>query len=50
MNGRMRRMAYKEQQRVAEIESRDAERENQRGQKPAPDDPPQEDDRADPAP
>jgi hypothetical protein len=27
MNGRMRRMAYKEQQRVAELEARDAERE-----------------------
>ena len=26
MNGRMRRMAYKEQQRVAELEARDAER------------------------
>jgi large-conductance mechanosensitive channel len=50
MNGRMRRMAYKEQQRMAEIEARDAERENQAGPKPAPDDPPQEDDRADPAP
>ena len=50
MNGRMRRMAYKEQQRVAEIEAREAERENQRAPKPAPDDPPQEDERADPAP
>jgi hypothetical protein len=50
MNGRMRRMAYKEQQRVAEMESREAERENQRAPKPAPEDPPQEDDRADPAP
>ena len=26
MNGRMRRMAYKEQQRVAELEAREAER------------------------
>ena len=26
MNGRMRRMAYREQQRVAELEARDAER------------------------
>ena len=46
MNGRMRRMAYKEQQRVAELEAREAERtkppENQQ--------PPQDDDSADPAP
>jgi hypothetical protein len=50
MNGRMRRMAYKEQQRVAEIEARESERKDQRGPKPTPEDPPQEDDRADPAP
>ena len=44
MNGRMRRMAYKEQQRVAELEAREAEKEK-------PKDPPQdEDDKTDPAP
>ena len=39
MNGRMRRMAYKEQQRVADLEAREAEPE-----------PAQDADRADPAP
>ena len=59
MNGRMRRMAYKEQQRVAELEAREAEREAATGAKPSePDqreDQPeperaQDADRADPAP
>ena len=52
MNSRMRRMAYKEQQRVAEIEAREAERAKHRGTAPKADPapPPQEDDRADPAP
>lgn len=53
MNSRMRRMAYKEQQRVADIEARGAEREGLKQAKPQePADPrPQEtDDSADPAP
>jgi cytidylate kinase len=33
MNGRMRRMAYREQQRIAELEARDAEREAAQGQR-----------------
>jgi hypothetical protein len=33
MNGRMRRMAYREQQRIAELEARDAEREAAAGGK-----------------
>lgn len=40
MNGRMRRMAYREQQRVAEIEAREAARAPKKGRKrkpPAPD-------------
>jgi flagellar biosynthesis/type III secretory pathway M-ring protein FliF/YscJ len=53
MNSRMRRMAYKEQQRVAEMEAREAERDSRRekkSQEPA-DQPGQEaDDSADPAP
>ena len=62
MNGRMRRMAYREQQRVAELEAREAEQREQTAQsapsgdrtrkrKPKP--PPagtQDPDRADPAP
>ena len=53
MNSRMRRMAYKEQQRVADIEARQAERDGLKQAKPQePADPrPQEtDDSADPAP
>ena len=55
MNGRMRRMAYKEQQRVADMEAEEARREAATGgDKPTRSDsegePPQEADRADPAP
>jgi len=53
MNSRMRRMAYKEQQRVAEIEAREAERDGRKEAKPPEpaELPPQEtDDSADPAP
>lgn len=53
MNGRMRRMAYKEQQRVAEMEAREAERDGRQDTKPEePVDPPRHeaDDSADPAP
>ena len=55
MNGRMRRMAYKEQQRVAEMEAREADREAAKGgdrpNRTGPEgEPPQEADRADPAP
>jgi hypothetical protein len=55
LNARMRRMAYKEQQRVAELEAREAEREAASGAKPADQVPPkaepaQDADRADPAP
>ena len=62
MNGRMRRMAYKEQQRVADLEAREAEREAaERPQRPQDDpvvepvvepepEPAQDADRADPAP
>ncbi len=55
LNGRMRRMAYKEQQRVAELEAREAEREAATGEKVTPEDrpraePAQDADRADPAP
>ena len=56
LNGRMRRMAYKEQQRVAELEAREAEREAATDGKPADQDQPkkaepgQDADRADPAP
>ena len=47
MNGRMRRMAYKEQQRVAELEAKEAERTTP----PDAEQPPQDaDDKADPAP
>jgi flagellar biosynthesis/type III secretory pathway M-ring protein FliF/YscJ len=56
LNSRMRRMAYKEQQRVAELEAREAEREA--GATPADQDQPtapptlpaQDADKADPAP
>ena len=47
MNGRMRRMAYREQQRVAEIEARD---EAEKRSAEARDEPPQDEARADPAP
>ena len=47
MNGRMRRMAYREQQRVAEIEARD---EAKKRSDKARDEPPQDEARADPAP
>ena len=55
LNSRMRRMAYKEQQRVAELEAREAEREAATGAKPAAQDQPtappaQDADKADPAP
>ena len=55
MNGRMRRMAYKEQQRVAEMEAEEAQRDAANGgKKPrrvdSEGEPPQEADRADPAP
>ena len=56
LNGRMRRMAYKEQQRVAELEAQEAEREAATDAKPADQDQPgkaepaQDADRADPAP
>jgi flagellar biosynthesis/type III secretory pathway M-ring protein FliF/YscJ len=40
MNGRMRRMAYKEQQRVADLEAKDAEREAAKQAKKTPKDPP----------
>ena len=53
MNGRMRRMAYKEQQRVAEMEAREAERDGRKDPKPEKTvDPPRHetDDSADPAP
>ncbi len=59
MNGRMRRMAYREQQRVAELEAREAEQTAQsapsgdptRKRKPkAPPAGAQDPDRADPAP
>ena len=55
LNGRMRRMAYKEQQRVAELEAREAEREAATGATPADQDqatapPAQYGDKADPAP
>jgi hypothetical protein len=52
MNGRMRRMAYKEQQRVAAAEAREAER-NAKPQKHPPtssDEPPQTPDGTEPAP
>ena len=48
MNGRMRRMAYKEQQRVAELEAKDAEREAARQSKKTPKDPPPADSQVDP--
>ena len=58
LNSRMRRMAYKEQQRVAEMEAREAEREAATGATPADQDQPeaptappaQDADKADPAP
>ena len=56
LNSRMRRMAYKEQQRVAELEVREAEREAgatpaDQDQPTAPTAPPAQDaDKADPAP
>ncbi len=55
LNSRMRRMAYKEQQRVAQLEARAAEREAATGAKPAaqgqpPAPPAQDADKADPAP
>ena len=61
LNSRMRRMAYKEQQRVAELEAREAEREAATGATPADQDQPtapptppaptaQDADKADPAP
>jgi hypothetical protein len=56
MNGRMRRMAYREQERIAELEAREAERTASRGgatrtaQEKPPPDAAQEPDRADPAP
>ena len=52
LNGRMRRMAYKEQQRVAELEAQQAERDRpQAGRKNASEDGrPQDPDSADPAP
>jgi hypothetical protein len=55
MNGRMRRMAYKEQQRVADMEAEEARREAEKGggkpTRPGSEgEPPQEADRADPAP
>ena len=58
LNSRMRRMAYKEQQRVAELEVREAEREVATGATPADQDqwtapptlPAQDADKADPAP
>jgi hypothetical protein len=55
MNGRMRRMAYKEQQRVADLEAKETQRDAAKGgTTPTPVDsegePPQEADRADPAP
>ena len=58
LNARMRRMAYKEQQRVAELEAQEAEREAATGAKPAAQDQPpappappaQDADKADPAP
>jgi hypothetical protein len=62
MNGRMRRMAYKEQQRVADLEAREAEREAaERPERPQDEpvvepvvepepEPAQDADRADPAP
>jgi flagellar biosynthesis/type III secretory pathway M-ring protein FliF/YscJ len=55
MNGRMRRMAYKEQQRVADMEAKEAERGAAEGGKKrtradSEGEPPQEADRADPAP
>jgi len=52
LNGRMRRMAYKEQQRVAELEAQQAERDQpSSGPKATPEDARAQDpDRADPAP
>ena len=51
MNGRMRRMAYREQQRVAELEAKQAERDAAKTPEKRPEAPPQDtDDRADPAP
>ena len=55
LNARMRRMAYKEQQRVAELEAREAEREAATGAKPPAQDQPtsepaQDADKADPTP
>ena len=55
MNSRMRRMAYKEQQRVADVEAKEARREAATGgdqpMRPGSEgEPPQEADRADPAP
>lgn len=58
MNGRMRRMAYKEQQRVAELEAREAaqaaerepERKAKRKAKRPEGQPPQAPDSAEPAP
>ena len=55
LNGRMRRMAYKEQQRVAELEAREAERDAATDAEPAEQDQPtappaQDADKADPAP
>jgi flagellar biosynthesis/type III secretory pathway M-ring protein FliF/YscJ len=51
MNGRMRRMAYKEQQRVAELEAKEAERDAATTPKERSQAEPQDaDDKADPAP
>jgi flagellar biosynthesis/type III secretory pathway M-ring protein FliF/YscJ len=52
LNGRMRRMAYKEQQRVADLEAQQAERDRPAsGRKATPEDlGAQDPDRADPAP
>jgi cytidylate kinase len=51
MNGRMRRMAYREQQRVAELEAKQAERKAAKTPEKRTEAPPQDtDDKADPAP
>jgi hypothetical protein len=51
MNGRMRRMAYKEQQRVAELEAKETERDAAKTPKERSEAEPQDaDDKADPAP
>ena len=51
MNGRMRRMAYKEQQRVAELEAKEAQRDAAATPKERSEAEPQDaDDKADPAP